>query len=121
MVKDRIVLIEQEIMDKEGSSVRFASMSFERPKGELYKKIEVMEKKFEKFEKAQNKIIYILKNKLISTQYVEEEIVIDVKFVNDGSDRRILIDIEGLRSIVSSKWLNVYLQDAKVTEEKVKK
>ena len=62
-----------------------------------------MEKKFEKFEKAQNKMKDILKNELINTQFVEEEIVIDVKFVNNGSDRSILIDDGSPRLIVSSK------------------
>ena len=87
----------------------------------MYKKIEVMEKKFEKFEKAQNKMKDILKNKLISTQFVEEEIVIDVKFVNDSSERIMLLDNGALRSITSTKWFNGYLQDAKVSEEEVKK
>ena len=47
--------------------------------------------------------------------------MIDVKFVNDGSDRMMLIDSGAQRSIVSSKLLNGYLQDAKVSEEEVKK
>ena len=34
----------------------------------------------------------IIKNKLISTQFVEEEIVIDVKYVNESMDRMMLID-----------------------------
>ena len=63
----------------------------------------------------------MLKNKVISTQFVEEEIVIDMKFVDDGSDRMMLIDNRAPRSIVSSKWFNGYLKDAKVSEEEVKK
>ena len=70
-----------------------------------------MEKKFEKFEKAQNEMKKIL-NKLISTQFVEEEIVINVKYVNDGNDIIMLIDISAPKLIVSSKFLNSYLQDA---------
>ena len=64
---------------------------------------------------------YFLKNKLINTQFVEEEIVIDVKYVNDGTDRMMLIDNGAPKLIVSSRWLNGYLQDAKVSEEDNKK
>ena len=64
--------------------------SQERTKGELSKKVEVIEKKFKKFKKEIKKM---LKNKLIDTQFVEEEIVIDVKYVNMGADRMMLIDI----------------------------
>ena len=87
----------------------------------MYKKIEVIEKELKEFQKLQNEIKDMLKNKVISTQFVEEEIAIDVKFVNDGSDRMMLIDNGAPRSIVSSKWFNSYLQDAKVSEEEVKK
>ena len=63
----------------------------------------------------------MLKNKLIDTQFVEEEIVIDVKYVNAGADRMMLIDSGAPKSIVSSRWFEGYLRDAKVSEEDVKK
>ena len=44
-----------------------------------------------------------------------------MKFVNDGSDRMMLIGNGAQRSIVSSKWFDGYLQDAKVSEKEVKK
>ena len=44
----------------------------------MFIKVENLEKEFEKFKKSQNEIKEILKNKLISTQFVEEEVVIDV-------------------------------------------
>ena len=56
------------------NNTRSGSKSQERPKGELFKKVEMIEKKFEKFEKE---IKEMLKNKLVSTQFVEE-FVIDV-------------------------------------------
>ena len=65
-------------------------------------KVDNFEKEFEKFKKSQNKIKEILKNKLISTQFVEEEIVIDVKYVNEGQERLMLIDNGAPKSIVSS-------------------
>ena len=71
--------------------------------------------------KLRNKIKEILKNKLISTHFVEEEIIIDVKYVNDGTNRMMFIDNGAPKSIVSSKWLNGYLQDAKASEEEIKK
>ena len=46
-----------------------------RSKGSLYKELEEMKKnfhkKFDKFEKVQNEMNALLKNKLISTQFVE--------------------------------------------------
>ena len=66
----------------------------------MFKKIEMMEKKFEKFEKAQNEMKEILQNRLISTQFIEEEIIIDIKYVNAGAERMILID----SGAFSSKW-----------------
>ena len=45
----------------------------------------------------------MLKNKLIDTQFVEEEIVIDVKYVNVGADRMMLIYSGASKSIVSSR------------------
>ena len=44
-----------------------------------------------------------MKNKLISIQFVGEEILIDVKYVNEGQERMILIDNGAPISIVSSR------------------
>ena len=62
-----------------------------------------------------------MKNKLISTQFVEEEIVIDVKYINEGQEGMMLIDNGVPKSLVSSRWFDGYLQDAKVDEESVKR
>ena len=80
-----------------------------------------MKKKFDKFKKAQNEMKDMLKNKLISAQFVEEDIMIDVKYVNEGRERMMLIDNGVTKSIVSFRWLEGYLQDAKVDEESVKR
>ena len=71
---------------------RSQSKSLERLKSEMFTKVEKLEKEFEQFEKSQNEIKEILKKKLISTQFVEEEIVIDVKYGNEGQERMLLID-----------------------------
>ena len=75
----------------------------ERPKGKLFMKVEVIEKKFEKFEKEMKEMNKKLKEKLIDTQFVEEEIVIGMKYVNAGADRMMLIDSGAPKSIVGSK------------------
>ena len=80
-----------------------------------------MEKEFEKFKMFQNEMKEILKTKLINTQFVKEEIVIDIKYVNAGAERMMLIDSGAPKSIVSSRWLDGYLKDAKVSDEDVKK
>ena len=67
-------------------NARSGSKLFEKPKGDLFKMIETMEKKFEKFEKAPNEMKEILKNKFISTQFVVTEIIIDVKCVHEGTE-----------------------------------
>ena len=98
--------------------MRLGSKSQERPREELLKKVEMMEKKFEKFEKE---IKEMLKNKLMSTQFVEEEFVIDFKYVNAGAERMMLIDSGAPKSIVSKKWFAEYLREAKVNEDEIKR
>ena len=101
--------------------LRGQSKSIEILKSKMFTKVEKLEKEFEQFKKSQNEIKDILKNKLISTQFVEEEIVIDVKYVNEGQERMMLIDSGVGKSIVSSRWFDGYMQDAKVDEESVKR
>ena len=63
----------------------------------------------------------ILKNKLISIQFVEEEIMLDVKYVNEGTERMMLIDNGAPKSMVSFTRLEGYLQDAKISQEEIKR
>ena len=44
----------------------------------------------------------MLRNKLISTQFVEEDILIYVKYVNEGQERMMIIDNDAPKPIVSS-------------------
>ena len=62
-----------------------------------------------------------MKNKLVNTQFVEEEIIVDVRYVNARAERMMLIDSGAPKSIVSSRWLEGYLRDGKVSNEDVKK
>lgn len=58
---------------------------------------------------------------LVSTQFVEEEFVIDVKYVNVGAEKIMLIDSSAPKSIVSKKWFAEYLKEAKVNGNEVKR
>ena len=42
--------------------------------------------------------------------------MIDVKYVNEGQERMMLIDNGVPKSIVSSRWFGGYFQDAKVAK-----
>ena len=71
----------------------------------MFRKVETLAKKLEEFKKYQNEIKDILKNKLINTQFVEEEIVIDIKYVNGRAERMMLIGSGAPKSIGSLRWL----------------
>ena len=43
----------------------------------------------------------ILKGKLVNTQFVEEEMIVDVKFMNAGAPRMMLMDSGSPNSVVS--------------------
>ena len=66
----------------------------------MFKKVEKIEKKNEEFEKSLNEIKEMLKT--INKHYLEEEIVIDVKYVKEGQEKVILIDNGATKLIVSS-------------------
>ena len=59
----------------------------------------------------------MLKGKFVNTQFVEEEVIVHVKFMNAGAPRIMLIDSGAPKSIVSKEWIAGYLKDVKVSEE----
>merc|ERR1712237_313588 len=93
---------------RDGSRIRSASQgrrpenstgqrdrSADKPKSELVKKVEGMEKKIISIEKSLggvSRIEEMLKNVTINTQFVEEEIFIDVKYVQKETDNSMIID-----------------------------
>ena len=91
---------------KPGSKFRNGSKSVERPKSDLFKKVEVIEKDNAEMKKssiAMKKAIDIqsiciknveemMKKLTINTKYVEEEIVIDVKYVEKDIENMMVID-----------------------------
>ena len=58
----------------------------------------------------------MLKKNAINMKFVEEEIVIDVKFVDTCIGSRMIVDSGAPLSIVSSRWLKRYIEEAKVDE-----
>ena len=85
----------------------------------MFRKLEKIEKEQGEFKKTLDTIMEMLKN--INTQYVEEEILINMNYVSKGQERMMLIDSSAPRSIVSSRWFEGYLKDSKVDEKDVKR
>ncbi len=63
----------------------------------------------------------MLKGKVINGHFVEEEVVIDVNFINDGSARMMIVDCGAAKSVVSREWIEGYLKDMKVDESKIRR
>ena len=101
--------------------VRNPSKSLERPKSEMFKKVETLEKDMKGTDKDIKEIKEMLKGKFVNTQFVEEEVIVDVKFMNAGAPRMMLIDSGAPKSVVSKEWIEGYLKDVKVSEEDIKK
>ena len=47
----------------------------------------------------------MLKGKFVYKQFVEEEVIVDVKFINDSAPRMMLIDCGAPKSVVSKDWM----------------
>ena len=58
----------------------------------------------------------MLKKVTINTQYVEEEIFIDVKYVQKELENSMIIDSGAPVSLISSTWLKNYIEEAKVED-----
>ena len=85
----------------------------------MFKEVEKIEEERGEFKKSMDTIMEMLKT--INTQYVEEEIFINVNYVNDGQERMMLMDSGAPKSIVSFRWFEGHLKDAKVDEKDVKR
>ena len=93
---------------------RFQSKTPERQKSELFKKVENLEKDMKGMKE-------MLKGRVISGHFVEEEVVIDVNLINDGAARMMLVDCGAPKSVVSREWIEGYLKDMKVDESEIKR
>ena len=89
------------------SQSRERGRSYERLKSEHFKKVEEIESKFEKVDKSVSEIMEMLKKSPVNMKFVEEEIIVDVKFVDVNIGTRIIVDSGAPLSIVSSNWLKI--------------
>ena len=53
----------------------------------------------------------MLKGKFVNTQFVEEEEIVDVNYVNVGAARMMLLDSGAPKSVVSKEWIEDYLKN----------
>merc|ERR1711905_37893 len=90
----------------------------------LVKKVEGIEKKINTIEKSiagVSRIEEMLKKGMINTQYVEEEIFIDIKYVQRETENSMIIDSGAPVSLISNAWLKNYMEQAKVGDESIRK
>ena len=80
----------------------------------MYKIVKNLEKKFEKFEE-------MLKGKVINGHFVEEDMIVDVKYMNAGAPRMMLLDSGAPKSVVSREWKEGYLKDMKEDKSEIEK
>ena len=66
-----------------------------------------------------NEIKEMMKKMTISTQYVEEEIVINVKYVEKEIENMMVIDSGAPVSLMSSTWFQNYLKESKVDNKEI--
>merc|ERR1712105_96240 len=106
---------------RNGFSSRTREKSAERPKSDLLKKVETMEKEIGVIKTSNKNIEEMLKKATINTKFVEEEIFIDVKYVEKEIENTMIIDSGAPVSLMSSNWFNNYIKEAKVDNEQIKK
>ena len=86
---------------------RVQSMRPERKDSDLYKTVKNLEKEMKEMKE-------MIKGKVINGHFVEEDVIVDVKFMNAGVPRMMLIDSGAPKSVVSREWIEGYLKDMKV-------
>ena len=99
---------------KDYSKGRTQSKTPERPKSELFKNVEELRKEMKELKD-------LVKEKIVSGNFVEEEVVIDVNYMNDGAAKMMLVDCGAPKSVVSKKWIDSYLGEMKVDENEVER
>ena len=103
---------------------RVQSKTLESNKSELFKKVENLEKdnkEIKKDNKEIKKLLEELKGKVISGHFVEEEVVIDVNYMNDRAARVKLVNCGAPKPVVSTGWIEGYLKDMKVDESDIER
>merc|ERR1712090_34556 len=111
-------------MGSPGKSNWTRDKSVEKPKSDLVKKVEGIEKELSTIKQSVGgikKIEEMLKKVTINTQYVEEEYCIDIKYVQKEFDNTMIIDSGAPVSLMSSTWFDNYIEEAKVDNEDIAK
>ena len=106
---------------RQRSKSRNGFKSVERPKSDLLKKVEAMEKDNTVIKTSIKNMEEMMKKITINTKFIEEEIVIDVKYVEKDIENMMVLDSGAPVSLMSSAWFNNYLKEAKVDNEEVQK
>ena len=63
----------------------------------------------------------VIQGEIINGPFVEEDGTVDVKFINTGALRMMLLDSGAPKSVVSKDWIERYLKDMKVDESEIEK
>ena len=87
----------------------------------MFKMVENNSKDIGEMKKTLEKVTKILESKLMNTQFVEEELTVDVMYVNEGAPKMMLLDSGAPKSVVSKEWIESYLKDMDVKEEEIKR
>ena len=92
----------------------------------MVKKVEGIEKEISMIKKsvgssttAVKNMEEMLKKMTINTQFVEEEICIDIKYVEKEIKTSMIIDSGAPVSLMSSNWFIKYIEEAKVENEDI--
>ena len=96
------------------------SKSNKRAKSEWFEKVEEIERKIEKVERYVDKIMEMLKKSPINMKFMEEEIVVDVKFVDVRKGTIMTVDSGAPLSLVSLSWLKRYQKENQGDDREMK-
>ena len=76
----------------------------------MFKMVENNSKDIGEMKQQLEKVTKILESKLMSTQFIEEELTVDVMYVNEGAPKMMLLDSGAPKSVVSKEWIESYLK-----------
>ena len=106
------------------SGTRNRERSTDKPKSDLVKKVEGLERETKEIKKCIGgipRIEEMLKKATINALCVENEILIDGEYAQKGMEKNMVIDSGAPVSLVSSIWLKNYAKEAEVGDERIRK
>ena len=75
--------------------------------------------KVDKVEKDVKEILEMLKKSPLKLNFVEEEILVDVRFVSETGGLKMIVDSGAPLSVVSEKWMRKYINEKVVDENEL--